>query len=43
VDAAELGHRITVITGDVYSVEEARAWLDHTRWRFTDHRPLAGP
>jgi SAM-dependent methyltransferase len=30
-------------TGDVYSVEEARAWLDHTGWRFTDHRPLAGP
>lgn len=30
-------------TGDVYSVEEVRAWLDHTGWRFTDHRPLAGP
>ena len=30
-------------TGDVYSVEEVRGWLDHTGWRFTDHRPLAGP
>jgi SAM-dependent methyltransferase len=30
-------------TGDVYSVEEVRSWLDHTGWRFTDHRPLAGP
>jgi SAM-dependent methyltransferase len=30
-------------TGDVYSVEEVRGWLDHTGWRFTDHRLLAGP
>jgi SAM-dependent methyltransferase len=30
-------------TGDVYSVEEVRGWLDHTGWRFTDHRVLAGP
>jgi SAM-dependent methyltransferase len=30
-------------TGDVYSVDEARGWLDRTGWRFTDHRPLAGP
>jgi SAM-dependent methyltransferase len=30
-------------TGDVYSVEEVCGWLDHTGWRFTDHRPLAGP
>jgi hypothetical protein len=30
-------------TGDVYSVEEVRDWLDHTGWRFTAHRPLAGP
>jgi hypothetical protein len=37
------GHRITVITGDVYSVDEARDRLDHTGWRFTGHRPLAGP
>ena len=22
---------------------EALAWLDHTGWCFTDHRPLAGP
>jgi hypothetical protein len=26
-------------TGDVYSVEEVRGWLDHTGWRFADHRP----
>jgi hypothetical protein len=30
-------------TGDVHSVEEGRGWLDHTGWRFTDHRLLAGP
>jgi SAM-dependent methyltransferase len=30
-------------TGDVYSVEEVRGWLDRTGWRFADHRPLAGP
>jgi hypothetical protein len=30
-------------TGDVYSVDEARGWLDRTGWRFADHRPLAGP
>jgi O-methyltransferase involved in polyketide biosynthesis len=30
-------------TGDVYSVEEVHGWLDHTGWRFADHRPLAGP
>ena len=30
-------------TGDVCSVEEVRGWLDHTGWRFADHRPLAGP
>ena len=30
-------------TGDVYSVEEARGWLDRAGWRFTDHRVLAGP
>jgi hypothetical protein len=29
--------------GDLYSVEEVRGWLDRTGWRFTDHRPLAGP
>jgi SAM-dependent methyltransferase len=29
--------------GDVYSVDEVRGWLDHTGWRFADHRPLAGP
>jgi SAM-dependent methyltransferase len=34
---------VHVRTGDVYSVEEARGWLDRTGWRFVDHRPLAGP
>ncbi len=34
---------VHIRTGDVYSVEEARTWLDNTGWRFTDHRPLAGP
>ncbi len=29
--------------GDVYSVEEARAWLQQTGWRFVEHKPLAGP
>ncbi|SEM46219.1 methyltransferase [Streptacidiphilus jiangxiensis] len=29
--------------GDVYSVDEARAWLEATGWRFTGHRVLAGP
>jgi O-methyltransferase involved in polyketide biosynthesis len=29
--------------GDVYSVEEATAWLASTGWRFTSHEPLAGP
>jgi ubiquinone/menaquinone biosynthesis C-methylase UbiE len=29
--------------GDVYSVEEARGWLDETGWRFIRHAPLAGP
>ena len=26
--------------GDVYSLEEIQAWLDATRWRFVEHRPL---
>ena len=34
---------IHVGTGDVYSAAEARIWLDRTGWRFTGHRPLAGP
>jgi hypothetical protein len=34
---------VHVRTGDVYSVDEARGWLDHTGWRFADHRLLAGP
>jgi SAM-dependent methyltransferase len=29
--------------GDVYSVDELRQWLPETGWRFTEHRPLAGP
>ena len=29
--------------GDVYSVDEARNWLEDTGWRFTGHHPLAGP
>src|SRR5262249_792669 len=29
--------------GDVYSVEEGRAWVDETGWRFTGHESLAGP
>jgi 2-polyprenyl-3-methyl-5-hydroxy-6-metoxy-1,4-benzoquinol methylase len=29
--------------GDVYSVEEGRAWMDETGWRFTGHESLAGP
>jgi hypothetical protein len=29
--------------GDVYSVEEVKAWFDKTGWRFVEHRPLDGP
>ena len=29
--------------GDVYSVEEARQWLTESGWKFSDHKPLAGP
>jgi SAM-dependent methyltransferase len=29
--------------GDVYSVDEARAWLVETGWRFVEHVTLAGP
>ncbi|HWC11145.1 MAG TPA: methyltransferase [Acidimicrobiales bacterium] len=29
--------------GDVYSVDEVRAWLPETGWRFVEHLPLAGP
>ncbi|MEY9873485.1 putative O-methyltransferase YrrM [Streptacidiphilus sp. MAP12-33] len=29
--------------GDVYSVDEGRAWLAATGWRFSGHRVLAGP
>jgi SAM-dependent methyltransferase len=34
---------IHLADGDVYSVEEATAWLAATGWRFTTHTPLAGP
>jgi SAM-dependent methyltransferase len=34
---------IHVNDGDVYSVEEANAWLAGAGWRFTSHEPLAGP
>jgi hypothetical protein len=29
--------------GDVYSVDEAREWLQETGWRTLEHRPLTGP
>ncbi len=29
--------------GDVYSVDEGRAWMAETSWRFISHEPLAGP
>ena len=29
--------------GDVYSVDEVRAWLPAAGWRFVEHRSLAGP
>jgi hypothetical protein len=31
------------VGGDVYSVDEFRAWLEATGWRYIEHRPLAGP
>jgi SAM-dependent methyltransferase len=34
---------VHVPEGDVYSVEEVRAWLLQTGWRFERHQPLAGP
>jgi hypothetical protein len=34
---------VHVRDGDVYSVPEARGWLDATGWRYAGHRPLAGP
>ena len=34
---------VHVRDGDVYSVDEVRAWLPEAGWRFVDHRPLAGP
>ncbi len=29
--------------GDVYSVEEGRAWLERAGWHFVEHKPLSGP
>jgi hypothetical protein len=29
--------------GDVYSVDDARGWLESSRYRFLEHRPLHGP
>lgn len=29
--------------GDVYSVDEARAWLSESGWRFVEHASLVGP
>jgi ubiquinone/menaquinone biosynthesis C-methylase UbiE len=29
--------------GDVYSVDEGRAWLEEAGWRFVAHKPLDGP
>ena len=34
---------VHVGSGDVYSADEVRAWLDRTGWRFASYRPLAGP
>ena len=34
---------IHVNDGDVYSVEEAAAWLTATGWNLRGHAPLAGP
>ena len=34
---------VHVRDGDVYSVEEVRAWLAETGWRFESHVPLTGP
>ena len=29
--------------GDVYSVDEARNWLEQSGWRVLEHKPLGGP
>ncbi|HET9470223.1 MAG TPA: methyltransferase [Usitatibacter sp.] len=29
--------------GDVYSVDECKAWLEETGWKLVDTKPLAGP
>lgn len=43
--AALMAGEFLVISGngDVYSVDEARAWLEQSGWHFLEHRPLAGP
>jgi hypothetical protein len=34
---------VHVRDGDVYSVEEVRAWLSRAGWTFVSHTPLVGP
>lgn len=34
---------IHVNDADVYTVDEAVAWLGASGWEFTGHQPLAGP
>jgi hypothetical protein len=29
--------------GDVYSVDEAKAWLGDAGWKLVEHKPLNGP
>ncbi|MBV9944766.1 MAG: hypothetical protein JO262_21755 [Solirubrobacterales bacterium] len=37
------GEFLVNVGGDVYSAEEAHAWLAQTGWRVVDELPLAGP
>jgi hypothetical protein len=43
--AALIAGEFLLVTGegDVYSVEQIRAWLAEAGWTYVDHRPLAGP
>ena len=45
VQAALMAGEFAVLLrdGDVYSVEEVKAWLPQAGWRFVDHRQLVGP
>jgi hypothetical protein len=29
--------------GDVYSANEGHGWLEQSRWRYVEHKPLGGP